>query len=206
MRLSRACTCKSQEAPWRPKLACVNDLSRDESLHSGTYIDVQSWSFEFQHMHTHMCKNACNHPVPAQVQPQSQASTSTGPESHSFIPQLMARCLSVCVRTMQQDIVQDGGYHPSINTTMYERTSVEYTPLDYPPPYLQALGYLCGCGQFYNNTCRAEFRQVSPHWSGVCGSEAFGKLHRAMLRLRSPDKSRLAADISSRCVGACRLC
>ncbi|KAK9791143.1 hypothetical protein WJX73_010179 [Symbiochloris irregularis] len=57
------------------------------------------------------------------------------------------------------DIVQDGGYHPSVNTTMYERTTVDYSPLHYPPPYLEALGYICGCGQFYNNTCRAEFRQ-----------------------------------------------
>ena len=60
-----------------------------------------------------------------------------------------------------QDIVDDGGYHPSVNQTMIQRVTVEYTPSQYPPAYLQAQGYRCGCGEFYNNTCRSEFRQVS---------------------------------------------
>lgn len=61
-----------------------------------------------------------------------------------------------------QQIVADGAYHPTINATMVQRAAVDYSPLQYPPTYLQALGYKCGCGQLSNNTCRSEFREVPP--------------------------------------------
>ncbi len=51
---------------------------------------------------------------------------------------------------------------------MIERASVSYTPQEYPPTYLQALGYKCGCGNFFNNTCRAEFREVRRAWTMPC--------------------------------------
>ena len=59
-----------------------------------------------------------------------------------------------------QSIVAAGGYHPSLNETMVQRVSVPYQPQAYPPPYLQAQGYKCSCGQFYDNICRSEFRNV----------------------------------------------
>lgn len=60
-----------------------------------------------------------------------------------------------------QSILAEGGYHPSINDTMVERVNVPYSPQGYPPPYLQAQGYRCACGQFYDNACRSTFRQVA---------------------------------------------
>ena len=60
-----------------------------------------------------------------------------------------------------QSILAEGGYHPSINETMVERVNVPYSPQSYPPPYLQAQGYRCSCGQFFDNACRSSFRKVA---------------------------------------------
>ena len=62
--------------------------------------------------------------------------------------------------SLLQSLVDAGGFHPSVNATMLQRLSVSYTPGNYPPPYLQAQGYKCSCGQFFENTCRAAFRNV----------------------------------------------
>ena len=59
-----------------------------------------------------------------------------------------------------QSIVAAGGFHPSLNATMLERITVPYNPSTYPPPYLQAQGYRCTCGQFHENICRSQFRNV----------------------------------------------
>ena len=86
--------------------------------------------------------------MPDYNNPQYQAEQKMGAHSYSYF---------CCIG---QDIVRDGAYHPSVNDTMVDRASVSYTPQQYPPPDLQALGYKCSCGNFFNNSCRTEFREV----------------------------------------------
>lgn len=59
-----------------------------------------------------------------------------------------------------QDIVADGLYHPSVNASMVARVAVTYAPADYPSVDARAAGAVCGCGNYYDNPCRAEFRKV----------------------------------------------
>ena len=65
------------------------------------------------------------------------------------------RCLVVL-----QDIANDGLYHPSVNMSIAARVVVNYTPSDYPTDAQRSNGFVCGCTNYYNNPCRAEFRKV----------------------------------------------
>lgn len=89
-----------------------------------------------------------------------------------------------------QAIVRDGLIHPSANESMTIRLNIPYLPSQYPPPTLQARGYVCNCAEFYDNPCRVEFRQVTQH---VC--------HQMTLPIR--------ADFTTLCYGehpaSCRL-
>lgn len=53
-----------------------------------------------------------------------------------------------------------GGFDPSIAQGMVESSQVNYTSADYPPPWLRAQGYRCGCLQYWQDACRQEFRKV----------------------------------------------
>ncbi|KAK9832701.1 hypothetical protein WJX81_001352 [Elliptochloris bilobata] len=78
-------------------------------------------------------------------------------------------------------IVADGLYHPAINDSIASRMAVSEPPEKYPTADLRAEGAVCGCTDFYQNPCRAEFRKrliesmhsagldviVYPTWSNV---------------------------------------
>ena len=59
-----------------------------------------------------------------------------------------------------QDIANQGLYHPSVNLSIAARVIVNYTPQDYPTDAQRSNGFICGCTNYYNNPCRAEFRKV----------------------------------------------
>jgi hypothetical protein len=59
-----------------------------------------------------------------------------------------------------QDIGNDGMYHPSVNSSFVVRVSVDFSPNDYPTDDMRAMGIVCGCGEYFENPCRAEFRKV----------------------------------------------
>lgn len=59
-----------------------------------------------------------------------------------------------------QDIANDGLYHPSANMSIAARVVVTYAPSDYPTETQRSNGFVCGCTNYYNNPCRAEFRKV----------------------------------------------
>lgn len=61
---------------------------------------------------------------------------------------------------MAQDIASQGLYHPSVNLSIAARMVVNYTPADYPTDAQRSDGFVCGCTNYYNNPCRAEFRKV----------------------------------------------
>ncbi|CAK0787609.1 hypothetical protein CVIRNUC_010831 [Coccomyxa viridis] len=58
-----------------------------------------------------------------------------------------------------QDIANQGLYHPSVNLSIAARVIVNYTPQDYPTDAQRSNGFICGCTNYYNNPCRAEFRK-----------------------------------------------
>ena len=60
-----------------------------------------------------------------------------------------------------QEIANDGLYHPSVNMSIAVRVVVDYAPSDYPTDAQRSNGIVCGCTNYYNNPCRAEFRKVS---------------------------------------------
>lgn len=59
-----------------------------------------------------------------------------------------------------QDIADAGLYHPTINSSLAARVAVGYTPADYPIDGMRSAGFVCGCGDYFDNPCRAEFRKV----------------------------------------------
>ncbi len=71
-----------------------------------------------------------------------------------------------------QGIADAGLYHPTINSSLAARVAVAYSPADYPSDDMRAAGFVCGCGDYYNNPCRAEFRKVNaralPPAAGPC--------------------------------------
>ncbi|CAL8464697.1 g4232 [Coccomyxa elongata] len=58
-----------------------------------------------------------------------------------------------------EGIADAGLYHPTINSSLAARVAVGYAPADYPSDDMRAAGFVCGCGDYYNNPCRAEFRK-----------------------------------------------
>lgn len=58
-----------------------------------------------------------------------------------------------------QALVQGGGIDPSIAAGMVAAAQVNYTSAQYPPPWLRAQGLRCGCLQYWQDVCRAEFRK-----------------------------------------------
>ena len=62
-----------------------------------------------------------------------------------------------------QDILAGGQFHPSVNASMVARVGVSYAPDEYPSDDMRAAGVVCGCGQYYQNPCRAEFRKARAH-------------------------------------------
>ncbi|KAK9904758.1 hypothetical protein WJX75_001986 [Coccomyxa subellipsoidea] len=58
-----------------------------------------------------------------------------------------------------QDIADAGLYHPTINSSLAARVAVGYTPADYPTDGMRSAGFVCGCGDYFDNPCRAEFRK-----------------------------------------------
>ncbi len=95
--------------------------------------------------------------------------------------------------TVLQEIADAGLYHPTINSSLSARVAVSYTPADYPTDEMRAAGFVCGCGDYFDNPCRAEFRKVFNlvyvtkfHWSLRCQLD--------LLHLKSPDRKRRYAQ------------
>ena len=59
-----------------------------------------------------------------------------------------------------------GLYHPTINSSLAARVAVSYAPAEYPSGDMRAAGFVCGCGDYYDNPCRAEFRKVRRNNAG----------------------------------------
>ena len=81
---------------------------------------------------------------------------------------------------MMQQIYEEGLYHPSVTTSitgpLFESNFSTADVLQQNSS-IEA-GFVCTCGQFYDNPCRAEIRAVSPpvikpHAASVCWSKGF---------------------------------
>lgn len=65
---------------------------------------------------------------------------------------------------MLQQIYEEGLYHPSVTTSI---TSSLFYPYNFSTTDVLAqnaskqAGYICTCGEFYDNPCRQEIRAVS---------------------------------------------
>lgn len=59
-----------------------------------------------------------------------------------------------------QALYAAGAFHPSIASDLRDALGQRFTPSEYPPPVLRAMGFRCGCLDFYTDPCRMEFRRV----------------------------------------------
>lgn len=76
-----------------------------------------------------------------------------------------SNCSAVVTATLcLQQIYEEGLYHPSVTTSI---TSSLFAPYNFSTADVlnqtasQQAGYICTCGEFYDNPCRAEIRAVS---------------------------------------------
>ena len=74
--------------------------------------------------------------------------------------------------TVVQQIYEGGLFHPSVTKSI---TGPLFTNNFSTSAVLQqnaskAAGYVCTCGEFYNNPCRMEIRTVGPQPSGRASS------------------------------------
>ena len=65
-----------------------------------------------------------------------------------------------------QQIYEEGLYHPSVTQSI---TGNLFAPANFSTADVlqqnasKAAGFICTCGEFYDNPCRMEIRTVSPH-------------------------------------------
>ena len=59
-----------------------------------------------------------------------------------------------------QQLYTAGAFHPSIATDLRDALAQRFEPSAYPPPFLYAKGFRCGCCDFFTDPCRMEFRRV----------------------------------------------
>ncbi|CAL8462935.1 g2469 [Coccomyxa elongata] len=58
-----------------------------------------------------------------------------------------------------QALYTAGAFHPSVASDLRDALAQRFTPAEYPPPLLRALGFRCGCLDFFTDPCRTEFRR-----------------------------------------------
>ena len=58
-----------------------------------------------------------------------------------------------------------------MNMSIAARVVVGYAPSDYPSDAQRANGFICGCTNYYNNPCRAEFRKAGPKCLLCCAPD-----------------------------------
>ena len=63
-------------------------------------------------------------------------------------------------RCCMQQLYSAGAFHPSVAADLRDALAQRFEPADYPPTFLYARGFRCGCLDFFTDPCRMEFRRV----------------------------------------------